>query len=276
VPARPDASLDGVVTALERAGCVAAREEAAELWVAAGGDEGTLERLVARRTAGEPLAWVTGRTVFCGLVLRVDPGVYVPRPQTEPLAERAADRLRRAGTDVLGAPGARPGFGGRAVDLCTGAGTIAAVLKARVPGAEVIATDSSPAAVECALANGVDARLGHLDEPVPPSWEQTVDVVTAVVPYVPTEALHLLDRDSRQFEPRAALDGGPGGRRWLEEVVRRAPRWLRPGRGALLLELGGDQHRVIRGALAEAGFGPVEVLLDEEGDPRGIEAVLTA
>ena len=72
----------------------------------------------------------------------------------------------------------------------------------------------------------------------------TVDVVTAVVPYVPSEELRLLPRDVREHEPRAALDGGPGGTGLLLEVVARAPRLLGPD-GWLLLELGGDQDEAV-------------------------------
>ena len=250
-----------VEAALARAGCVAAAEEAAELWAAAGGDGARLARLVARRQAGEPLAWLTGRVVFCGVSLGVTPGVYVPRWQSEGLARRAARRLPP---------------GGRALDLCTGAGAVAAVLIRRVPGAEVLATDLSAAAVDCARSNGVDARLGSLDDPVPPSWEETVDVLTAVVPYVPSEYLHLLDRDSRLHEPPGAHDGGARGMRWLEETVRRAPRWLRPGSGSLLLELGGEQAEELGGPLRAAGFRRLRRWRDAEGDVRGIEAVLAA
>ena len=76
-------------------------------------------------------------------------------------------------------------------------------------------------------------------------------------------------RDVRAFEPRLALDGGVDGTDVLAEVVRRSPRWLRPG-GWLLLELGGDQAEQLGGSLDDAGFETPEVLVDEEGDPRAI------
>ena len=79
----------------------------------------TLERWITRREAGEPLAWITGTTMFAGRRIAVDPGVYVPRPQTEVLAERAAALLPP---------------GGRALDLCTGAGR-----DRRPPAAQTVA-----------------------------------------------------------------------------------------------------------------------------------------
>jgi release factor glutamine methyltransferase len=237
---------------------VAAAEEAGELRATARGDAELLERLVAHRLTGEPLAWLTGRTVFCGVMLRVDSGVYVPRPQTEPLAERAAQRLPA---------------GGIAVDVCTGSGAVAAVLAARRPDARVVATDADSRAMACARANGVEAFAGDLLAPVPPVLEGRVDVVAGVVPYVPTPELALLHRDTLAVEGRLGYDGGEDGTELLRRVVAEAPRLLRPG-GALLLELGGDQADALRPHLAAHGFTAVEVLADEDGDVRGVEATL--
>ncbi|MGH2540949.1 MAG: N5-glutamine methyltransferase family protein [Actinomycetota bacterium] len=243
---------------LAEAGCVAAGEEADELIRAAGGDPDVLAGLVSRRTEGEPLAWLTGVVTFCDLRLIVAPGVYVPRRQTEPLARRAAALLPDAGA---------------AADLCTGAGGIAAVLAAAVPTARVVATELDGKAARCARRNGVEVFEGHLDDPLPRRFERRFDVVTAVVPYVPTDALRLLPRDVRAYEPRIALDGGPEGTDLLVEVVRRGPRWLGPG-GWLLLELGGDQADPIERLLHDVGFEGVDVMADEDGDIRGICAHL--
>jgi release factor glutamine methyltransferase len=236
---------------LARNGFVAADEEAAELLEAAGGDQARLDAMVERRLTGEPLAWITGFVDFCGLRLRVDPGVYVPRWFTEVLARRAVARLPA---------------GGRAIDLCTGCGAIAAVLKAAGAGA-VVASDLAPAAVACARANGVDARVGDLFAPLPAGF--TADVITGVVPYVPGPDLPLLQRDTFAFEPELFYDGGADGLAILRRVVAEAPAWLRPG-GSLLLELGGRQAE----ALELPGFTGVETLRDEEGDIRGIDARL--
>ncbi|HEX3622564.1 MAG TPA: HemK family protein methyltransferase [Acidimicrobiales bacterium] len=230
-------------------------EEEAALLLAAARDPAHLDELVARRTGGEPLAWLVGRVTFCGLTVEVDPGVYVPRWQTEPLARRAAELLPSDGI---------------AVDLCTGAGAIAVVLRAASAGATVLATDADPRAVACARGNGVEALLGDLDDPLPESLLGAVDVMTAVVPYVPTEELQFLPRDVTAFEPRAALDGGEAGRRYLSAVVGRSTRWLRPG-GWLLLELGGDQAGPVRAEMGRAGFVDIAVSCDEDGDDRAIE-----
>ena len=245
--------LTWVTRALEGAGCVAADDEAAEL-VAAARDPDALRRMVDRRRTGEPLPWITGTTQFCGLEVAVDPGVYVPRWQSEPLARRAAGLLPDAGT---------------AVDLCTGSGAVALVLQAAHPGARVIGTELDPVAAACARRNGVVVHGGSLDDPLPTDLAGSVDVLVGVLPYVPDDALHLLPRDVLAFEPRRALDGGAHGLALVSAAVARSPRWVRPG-GWLLLELGGDQATAVTDLLEDAGYGSIEVLEDGDGDPRGI------
>jgi release factor glutamine methyltransferase len=241
---------------LSRAGFIAAEEEADELLACAAGNVELLDSLVARRLTGEPLAWITGRISFCGLEIRVDSGVYVPRWQSEPLARRAVDRLPGNGT---------------AIDLCTGSGAIARALANNHPGARVVATDLDERAVACATANGVEVYRGDLFAPLPRGLEGHADVVIGVVPYVPTPALPLLQRDTFAFESTRAYDGGPDGMAILRRVLTDAPRFLRRG-GALLLELGGEQAGALGNDLARLGYVDVSVLVDEDGGVRGIEA----
>jgi release factor glutamine methyltransferase len=243
---------------LSAAGFVAAEDEAEELLARAAGDAELLDSLVERRLTGEPLAWITGRVSFCGLEIRVDPGVYVPRWQSEPLARRAVERLPATGT---------------AVDLCTGSGAIAKTLMANRPGARVVASDIDERAVACAAANGVEVYLGDLFAPLPSTLEGQVDVVIGVVPYVPTLALHLLPSDTFAFESPLSYDGGPDGTEILRCAVTDSPRFLRRG-GALLLELGGEQADILEDYLARVGYPDLTVLADDEGEVRGIEATL--
>ena len=249
------------VSLIERlavAGCVAADEEADELLAAAPGGE-VPEEWILRREQGEPLAWITGCLLFCSRPLRVDPGVYVPRWQTEELARRAARRLATTG--------------GRAVDLCTGSGAVAAHLGAAVPDTTIIGLDIAPAAVRCARANRVRAVRG--DVTAPPLGAGGFDVVTAVAPYVPTPELQFLPADVQRYEPTAALDGGTDGLSLVRAVVRAAASLLRDG-GWLLTEVGGDQDRRLAPDLAAAGFARVATWHDEDGDLRGLEAQLPA
>lgn len=233
---------------------MAAEEEADEL-VAAAPDETTLESWVRRREVGEPLAWITGWAPFCGARVGVDPGVYVPRPQSEELAHRAAECLAA---------------GGRAADLCTGSGALAHHLLAAVPGAVVVGTDLSARAARCARANGVPVVVGDLDAGLA---RGAFDVVTAVAPYVPTGQIPFLPADVQRYEPRRALDGGDDGLGVLRRLVGAAAGLLRPG-GWLLVELGGDQDRMFGLLVEGAGFGPAETWCDGEGDLRGAVARL--
>jgi release factor glutamine methyltransferase len=241
---------------LSRAGFIAAEEEADQLLARAAGDVELLDSLVARRLTGEPLAWIIGRISFCGLEIRVDPGVYVPRWQSEPLARRAVQRLPANGT---------------AIDLCTGSGAIARTLMSNHPGAHVLASDLDERAVACATANGVEVYVGDLFATLPRALEGHVDLVVGVVPYVPTPALPLLQRDTFAFESALAYDGGTDGTEILRRVLTDAPQFLRRG-GALLLELGGEQAGALGDDLTRLGYVDVSVLVDEDGDVRGIEA----
>ncbi len=249
-----------IVRTLAAGGCIAPDAEADVLLTAASDGVGSIEDLIVRRLGGEPLAWIAGRVTFCGIRVRVGPGVFVPRPQTEWLARRAVALLPPDGV---------------AVDLCTGSGAIAAVLGAGHPRATVVATDIDPVAVVCARANGVHALEGDLDEPLPTSLRGRVHVVTAVVPYVPTDDLRLLPRDVLANEPRRALDGGPRGTAELLRAAEAAARWLRPG-GHVLLELGGHQAAEIEMALRKGGFAEIHVHRDDENQDRAIEGRLVS
>ena len=248
------AELSRTTDALRRAGCVAAEDEALELVEASHGDEARLQELVERRCQGEPLAWLVGFVSFCGEKVLVHPGVYVPRWQTTPLVAEAVDRLPDTGV---------------AVDFCAGSGAIAVVLQRRRPSARVVATELDPVAVTCARANGVEVFEGDMSAGLPAVLGGTVDVVTAVVPYVPTGELRLLPRDVTAYEPRGALDGGDDGMTFLIGAAVEAVPFLRAG-GSLLLELGGEQADLLEPVMAELGYGEFRQLRDDEDDVRGL------
>jgi release factor glutamine methyltransferase len=245
---------DVLAERLRRAGCVAAEEEAAELRRSAGDDPDRLDALAQRRERGEPLAWVVGSIDFAGLRLAVEPGVYVPRRHTAELADRAA---------------ALVGPGGRAADLCTGCGAVAAALIDAVPGVVVVGLDVDEPAARCARRNGVPAVVA--DVAAVPLAPASFDLVTAVAPYVPHDAQHLLAADVRAFEPQLALDGGTDGLAVVARVVRTAAELLRPG-GWLVVEIGAGQDGPTARLLDAAGFVDSTAWTDAEGDLRGILA----
>jgi release factor glutamine methyltransferase len=294
-PSGPDVGRrelgDWATRELAAAGCVSARAEADWLLEEAV-DEESLRAMVARRVAGEPLQYVIGWAPFGPLRLAVGPGVFVPRPETEGLADRAATRLRSrpepaegSGEPQGGAPVDREGSGEPrggapvrqvAVDVCTGSGAIACFLAAEVPGARVLATELDPGALAWARRNadryGVELLAGDLDEPLPAALAGRVDVLCANVPYVPSGAIATLPTDVRDHEPRLALDGGPDGLDVLRRLVARAGHWLAPG-GGLLCEIGEDQAATGVALLTAAGLVEVAVHPDLVGRDRILEGI---
>jgi release factor glutamine methyltransferase len=246
---------------LAAAGCVSAAAEADWLLEEAP-HEDALRAMVARRLAGEPLQYVIGWAPFGRLKLRVGPGVFVPRPETEGLADRAAAFLR-------GLPDPRV-----AADLCAGSGAIACFLAAEVPGARVLATELDPGALAWARENaerfGVELLAGDLDEPLPAELAGRLDVLCANVPYVPSAAIATLPTDVRDHEPRLALDGGPDGLDVFRRLARRAGNWLAPG-GRVYAETGEDQAEAAAALLTAAGLAEVAVHQDLVGRDRIVE-----
>lgn len=221
----------GVVRRLRRAGCVFAEDEARLLVAHAAQTGAPLEPLVERRCAGEPLEYVVGWAAFCGMRIAVAPGVFVPRRRTELLARVAAIFARHDRDDAT------------VLDLCCGAGAIAAVVRAQVRGARLHAVDVDPVAVGCARTNvGNDAHLyvGDLYDPLPAQLRGRVDVVVANAPYVPTDDIATMPAEAREHERRAALDGGVDGLTVARRVFDGARHWLRPG-GTVFVELSGTQ-----------------------------------
>lgn len=209
-----------LVAKLRAAGCVFAEDEAAILLEAAA-SSAELERMVERRVDGEPIEHIVGWAEFCGLRVSVEPGVFVPRPRTEFLVERAVALLPPEAV---------------VLDLCCGAGAIGAALLARSPGIALHAADLDPAAVACARKNlAAPVYEGDLYEPLPPQLRGHVDVIVANVPYVPSDEVSLLPSEARDHEPLTSLDGGADGLDVLRRVAAEAPRWLRSG-GHLLIE----------------------------------------
>jgi release factor glutamine methyltransferase len=175
---------------------------------------------------------VLGWVEFCGLRIEVDPGVFIPRPQTEALADFAAALHPET-----------------ALDLFAGTGAIACVVKARNPRARVVAGELDPPAVACARRNGdrfgVEVFASDVDDGIPRDLEGRVDVLIANIPYVPSAEMVYVPHDG---EPPAAFDGGPDGLDWVRRVFEVAPRWRRRG-GHLLMEVPKSSE-----ALEPAGF----------------------
>ena len=231
------------------------------------GAQGAFQSLLARRARHEPLQYLLGAVEFCGLALTVGPGVFIPRPETEELVERAA---------ALGPAGAAT-----VVDLCTGSGAIACALATRRPSWVVWAVDRAPHALACAHANvtrlGLGARVrlldGDLFAPLPAHLAaEGVDLIVTNPPYLATPVLLELPAEVRDWEPREALDGGVDGLAVIRRLLGEAPAWLRPG-GRAFVEIG-EEHGAAVTALAGADprYADVTVHRDFRGQVRIVEA----
>jgi release factor glutamine methyltransferase len=178
--------------------------------------------------AGEPLEVVVGWAEFCGLRIRLDRGVFVPRQRTRFLVEQAVSLI---------------GSGAVVVDLCCGSGAIGAVLANRVTGVALYAADIDATAVACARGNLTgrgQVFRGDLFAALPGYLRGRVDVLVCNAPYVPTAAIALMPPEARLHEPSIALDGGSDGLVVLRRVAADAAAWLARD-GHLLVETGEDQ-----------------------------------
>jgi release factor glutamine methyltransferase len=230
------------VVRLRAAGCVWAEDEAVLLQDAAG-SAAELDRLVARRVAGEPLETVLGWVEFLGRRLAVTPGVFVPRRRTELLARLVVDRAGAASA------GGQPVV----VEMCCGVGPVAACLEGSP--AEVHACDVSATALGCARSNAPSATLhrGDLYDALPARLVGRVAVLAANAPYVPTDRVADMPPEARDHEPRVALDGGADGVDLHRRLAADAPSWLAPG-GVLLVETSPAQAALTTDAMATAGL----------------------
>lgn len=208
-------------------------------------DAARIEALVVRRAAREPLQHITGTAPFRHLELAVGPGVFVPRPETETVAQYAIDAL-------LNAPDPEP----IGVDLGTGSGAIAMAMATEVPHARIFAAELSPDAHAWAARNTADVKnltlvLSDLGDAFP-ELDGTASVVISNPPYVPDAAIPR-DPEVRLFDPAMALYGGEDGLDVVRTLSTRALRLLRPG-GLLVIEHGELQGESIRELLARDGW----------------------
>jgi len=203
-----------------------------------------------RRRAGEPVAYIVGRREFYGLEFSVNPAVLIPRPETELLVDLAREQ---GPASVL--------------DLGTGSGAVALAIKRHLPGARVVAVESSAAALVVARRNAlklnldVDFRHGRWFAPVA---GERFDLVVSNPPYVAEGDPHLPDL---RHEPASALVSGPDGLDAIREITSAAGLFLAP-EGRLLLEHGAGQDSAVRSLLEKAGLDSVHTWPDLAGIGR--------
>lgn len=223
-------------------------------------DAKIFESYLARRLAGEPIAYILGTWEFFSIELAVEPPMLVPRPETEHLVEA-----------VLAFIGDRPA---RVLDLCTGTGCVAIAIAKSAPRATVAAVDINSAAVALARRNVARHGLGERVKLVEgdlfaalPSGEASFDAICANPPYVAEGEWAGLSDTIRKYEDPRALVSGLDGLDCIRRIVAEVPKYLRPG-GLLALEMGQGQAAAVRTVLETAGFGSIKILNDLAGIPR--------
>jgi release factor glutamine methyltransferase len=284
-PASISSALEEAVALLQRAGVVSPRVDAelllghvlglsrggvqAKAFIDAqidGVDAALFSELTLRRAAREPLQHITGKAPFRSLELSIGPGAFVPRPETEQVAQFAIDALRAVPIETpLG------------VDLGTGSGAIALAMAKEVPHARIWGVENSPEAYIWARRNQVEtaahnASIIFIDlADALPELNGTVDVVISNPPYIPTGAIPR-DPEVRLFDPEHALYGGEDGLDVVHAVSATALRLLHAG-GTLVMEHGELQAAAIAELLRADGWSAVATHRDLLGRDRATTAV---
>lgn len=218
--------------------------------------EAQVRRLVERRMAGEPVAYLIGEWEFYGLTLDICRDVLIPRPDTEMVVERGILFVRDLpdGTRVL--------------DLCAGSGCVGLAIADNCPGAHVILAEWSDDALRicrqnilrCALSQQASAAQVDALEP-PPRLLRDFDLILCNPPYIPTLEVAHLDPSVRDYEPRLALDGGEDGLKFYRAVAKKWKCALAPG-GKLIFEVGYNQAPAVKRILGQNGYQDIRTTMD--------------
>lgn len=228
-------------------------------------EEESFARLVSRRSAREPVAYILGKKEFWSLTFEVNADVLIPRPETEVVVEevlRIAKDMGKRGIEIL--------------DVGTGSGAIAISLAIELPGSSVLALDVSFPALKAAQRNarthGVEDRIvficGNLYEPL----AEKFDIVVSNPPYIAEKDYEALGEDVRKYEPRRALVAGPAGTEAHAALIHGAAATLKPG-GWLVMEMDGEQEHTIGSMFVASGmFENSRCRRDYAGVPRVIMA----
>jgi len=238
-------------------------------------DAAAYAHLIERRSEGAPTQYLTGRQEFWGLEFQVGPGVLIPRPETEHVIEVALERL-----------GARRAEPLRIADVGTGSGCIAIALARELPGAEIVATDISAAALHYAHRNatdhGVSNRVQFLKADLleaameaPGRAEIRFDLIVSNPPYVGRNDAGSLPREVREHEPAEALFAGDDGLEIYPALIDEAARKLAPN-GILVLELGYNGAQYVGSLLSASQWTDLRVTRDLAGIERVVSARLSA
>ena len=226
--------------------------------------------LVRRRAQGEPLQQILGETEFYSRTFKVEPGVFIPRPETERLVEEAV---------VLLAPPDRRLLAPVAVEIGCGTGIIGISLALEVPRLIVHATDINPAAVNLTKHNAhtlgaeprVQVQQGNRFDPLPSHLKGQVDLVVSNPPYVRAADIPGLATEVSEHDPVEALDGGEDGLVFYRALASTVGAWLRPG-GHVAVEIGDEQGQDVEDIFSASGLEDIRVIRDYADRDRVVTA----
>jgi release factor glutamine methyltransferase len=232
-------------------------------------------RVLERRNKREPLQYILGHVDFCGLKIRVGPGVLIPRPESELVVEemvRTVNSQETPDRKILPESGL-PTRSGRLkiLDLCTGSGCLALACAKQFGNAEVLGTDFSDKtldyAIENAKVNGISNITflkGDLYEPVK---GRRFDIIVSNPPYIKRGDICGLSPEIREWEPLEAVDGGDDGLEFYRRILSCSADHLNE-KGFLIFELGAGELRDVIKIAEESGLTPVSVVRDYSGIER--------
>ncbi len=220
--------------------------------------EACFRELLERRRGHVPVQYLTGEQEFCGLCFHVQPGVLIPRPETELLAEAVFTAAK----------------GKRVLDMCTGSGCIAVTVAKLGAPAYVAASDYSIEALGIAKKNAehLEADVTFFQGDLFENVEGVYDIIVSNPPYIKSSVVDGLMPEVRVFEPRMALDGTEDGLLFYRRIAAEAKMYLTPG-GRLMFEIGHDQGESVPEILATEGYVSIEVKKDYAGLDRMVFAV---
>ncbi len=231
--------------------------------------EKNVEDLLARRTAGEPIAYMLGEWEFYGMPIAVNREVLIPRIDTEVLAGTVISELKNNLN------------GKRILDLCAGSGCVGLAIAANVPFSRVILADKSPEALKLCRANTIRNKLTRKITSIeldvheePPMLLGQFEFIVSNPPYIPTEEIGMLDKSVRDYEPHEALDGGTDGLDFYRSIASKWKSVLKE-KGRIAFECGVGQAEAVHAILLENGFTDIKTIKDTLDIDRVIMATVS-
>lgn len=213
-----------------------------------------IKLLIERRLKREPLQYILEECLFYNVRIKVGPGVFIPRPETEILVEKVIEKK-----DFI------TNIGNKILDLCTGSGCIALAIGKNVPIFQIYGIDISEKAVKYAVhnkaLNGIKNVTFLVGDLFTPFKEKTFACITANPPYVKRDEISKLQPDIKNYEPLEALNGGENGLNFYRKIIKNAGKYLLDD-GLIFLEIANGQRRAVQDMALSEGFNVVEVVKD--------------